>query len=45
MMSDKSLDVKVISTDNDGLQIVEIYESNENTTTPHTSYNTQLYQR
>lgn len=44
MINEKSLDVEVVSTDSDGIQIVEIYDAdglNEN----DLSFNAQLYQR
>lgn len=44
MTIDKSLDIKVVSTDNDGVQVVEIYDSDDKTGNC-ISFNTQLYQR
>jgi len=44
MIIDKLLDVKVISTDNDGVQVVEVYDSDDKTGNC-LSFNTQLYQR
>lgn len=44
MIANKSLDIKVISTNSDGIQVVEVYDA-EDETENHISFNTQLYQR
>lgn len=44
MMVDKSLHVKVVSTDSDGIQIVDVYDADEQNENK-VSFNTQLYQR
>lgn len=44
MIIDKSLDVTVISTDSDGIQVVEIFDSNDENA-DRLSFNKQLYQR
>jgi len=44
MISDKSLDVEVVSVDSNGIQIVEVYDANERSGNC-LSFNNQLYQR
>jgi len=44
MITDKSLDINVVSTDNDGVQIVEIFDSDDSTGN-RVSFNIQLYER
>lgn len=44
LVNGKSLEVKVVSTDNDGIQVVEIFDANDENAN-RISFNTQLYQR
>lgn len=44
MTLNKLLDVKIVSTNNDGVQIVEMFDIND-LTGNYLSFNTQLYQR
>jgi hypothetical protein len=44
MIIDKSLDINVISTDSDGIQVVEIFDADDQNIN-RLSFNTQLYQR
>lgn len=44
MISDKPLDIEVVSTNSDGIQVVEIYDGND-PSEDRISYNAQLYQR
>lgn len=44
MLIDKSLDINVISTTSDGIQVVEIFDADDQSAN-RLSFNTQLYQR
>lgn len=44
MMNEKSLDVFVVSTKSDGIQVVEIFDADDKNPN-RLSFNTQLYQR
>jgi len=44
MITEKSLDVFVISTNSDGIQVVEIFDADDKNPN-RLSFNTQLYQR
>jgi len=44
MIINKSLDINVISTDRDGIQVVEIFDADDQNIN-RLSFNTQLYQR
>lgn len=44
MLTDKSLDINVISTTSDGIQVVEIFDADDQSAN-RSSFNTQLYQR
>lgn len=44
MMIEKSLHVKVVSTNCDGIQVVDVYDADEQNENK-VSFNTQLYQR
>lgn len=44
MVSEKSLDVKVVTTDSEGVQVVEIFDAADDLEN-RTSFNIQLYQR
>jgi len=44
MITEKYLDVFVVSTNNDGIQVVEIFDADDQNPN-RLSFNTQLYQR
>jgi len=44
MLTDKFLDINVISTTSDGIQVVEIFDADDQSAN-RLSFNTQLYQR
>lgn len=44
MIKDKSLDVKVVSTNADGIQVVDIFDADDQAE-DRVSFNIQLYQR
>lgn len=44
MIIDKYLDIDVVSTNNDGIQVVELYDADDQNGN-RVSFNTQLYQR
>jgi len=44
MITEKSLDVFVVSTNSDGIQVVEIFDADDKNPN-RLSFNTQLYQR
>lgn len=44
MLINKSLDINIISTTSDGIQVVEIFDADDQSAN-RLSFNTQLYQR